>query len=182
MNYRVRALDAEVRIEIGKAVAGPAGWKRFTVRVDGEGPHEVLARFEDGLVTFQWAGRFFHARVANAPPEGLAATVEVLLRGEAIPCQVERDAPGASGAGLHRPQGRVSVKAPMPGRVVALRVRAGDRVAKGDLLLTLEAMKMQNEFSSPVAGTVIEVRTNEGAVAVTDETLVVIEPAPAPGA
>lgn len=49
------------------------------------------------------------------------------------------------------------VKAPMPGMVVRLEVQKGDRVEKGQGLIVIEAMKMENEIKSPVGGTVAEV-------------------------
>ncbi|MCI4320740.1 MAG: biotin/lipoyl-binding protein [Thermoplasmata archaeon] len=52
---------------------------------------------------------------------------------------------------------------PMPGKVVELRVKNGDRVTKGQVLLVLEAMKMRNEVASPVAGTVADIRVAPGA-------------------
>ncbi|MGH7496194.1 MAG: biotin/lipoyl-containing protein [bacterium] len=49
------------------------------------------------------------------------------------------------------------IKAPLPGLVVRLEVRQGDRVEKGSGLIVIEAMKMENEIKSPAAGTVVEV-------------------------
>ncbi|MCI4319569.1 MAG: biotin/lipoyl-binding protein [Thermoplasmata archaeon] len=51
---------------------------------------------------------------------------------------------------------------PMPGRVVEVRVQEGARVARGEVLLVLEAMKMRNDVPSPVAGTVRELRVKAG--------------------
>lgn len=67
------------------------------------------------------------------------------------------------------------VRAPMPGRVVAVTVEAGDRVALGTPLLILEAMKMQNEIPAPVEGTVREVQTAPGQAVGRDDLLLVIE-------
>ena len=55
-----------------------------------------------------------------------------------------------------------STVAPMPGRVVALLVAAGDTVVAGQPLLTLEAMKMEHQITSPHAGTVAEVFVQPG--------------------
>jgi biotin carboxyl carrier protein len=51
-------------------------------------------------------------------------------------------------------EGRQQIVAPMPGKVVRLLVKAGDRVEAGQGLLVVEAMKMQNEIRSPKSGTV----------------------------
>ncbi len=67
------------------------------------------------------------------------------------------------------------VKAPMPGRVVAVAVREGDPVFLGAPLLILEAMKMQNEIPSPVKGTVKEVRVGPDSVVAKEDVLLVIQ-------
>lgn len=50
----------------------------------------------------------------------------------------------------------------MPGKVVKLLVKAGDQVKKGDTLLILEAMKMENEIKAPIDGEVLNVHVSEG--------------------
>ncbi len=57
---------------------------------------------------------------------------------------------------------RVLVRTEMPGRVHAVAVRTGQRVASGALLTVVEAMKMENEFRSPAAGKITEVHVREG--------------------
>jgi biotin carboxyl carrier protein len=59
-------------------------------------------------------------------------------------------------------EGRQQVVAPMPGKVVRLLIREGDRVEAGQGLVVVEAMKMQNEIRSPKSGTVERVLTKEG--------------------
>ena len=51
----------------------------------------------------------------------------------------------------------------MPGRVIAVEVAAGDRVAKGQKLVTLEAMKMEHSLTAPFDGTVAELDASAGA-------------------
>ncbi|MCI4325825.1 MAG: biotin/lipoyl-binding protein [Thermoplasmata archaeon] len=58
--------------------------------------------------------------------------------------------------------GGTPVAPPMPGKVVELRVREGDRVGKGQVLLVLEAMKMRNEIAAPVAGRVADLKVSPG--------------------
>jgi biotin carboxyl carrier protein len=55
-----------------------------------------------------------------------------------------------------------NVKAPMPGLIIDLKVKEGDAVKKGDVLLILEAMKMENIIKSPGDGTVKTVRARKG--------------------
>ena len=55
-----------------------------------------------------------------------------------------------------------AVKAPMPGNILDVKVKAGDTVKAGDVLLVLEAMKMENEIMAPAAGTVASVNVAKG--------------------
>ncbi|MXW26295.1 MAG: biotin/lipoyl-binding protein [Dehalococcoidia bacterium] len=67
------------------------------------------------------------------------------------------------------------VAAQLSGKVLRIEVQAGDAVEAGQLLLVLEAMKMENEINAPKAGTVKEVLVGEGAQVAEGETLVVLE-------
>lgn len=60
------------------------------------------------------------------------------------------------------PSGSVSVKAPMPGTINAIKVKAGDTVSKGQVLAVLEAMKMENEIMADTDGTVASVAVSQG--------------------
>jgi 3-methylcrotonyl-CoA carboxylase alpha subunit len=64
------------------------------------------------------------------------------------------------------------IEAPMPGKVTAVEVAAGDRVAKGQRLLTLEAMKMEHALTAPFDGTVAELNATAGAQVIEGQLLV----------
>ena len=66
----------------------------------------------------------------------------------------------------------VTVRSPIPGRVVKVLVKAGDRVGAGQTVVVLEAMKMENELKAPRAGGVLEVRCAEGAAVEAGQDLV----------
>jgi len=66
------------------------------------------------------------------------------------------------------------VRAPMPGLVVNVPVKEGDEVNKGDVVVVLEAMKMENELLSPTRGRVQKVHVRVGDVVSQDQNLVVI--------
>lgn len=65
-----------------------------------------------------------------------------------------------------------SISAPMPGTILKVKVKAGDPVKKGDVLLILEAMKMENEILAPDDGAVASVAVTEGATVSTGDVLV----------
>ena len=66
-------------------------------------------------------------------------------------------------------------RAPMPGKVLQVRVAAGDRVARGDTLVILEAMKMEHAVTAPHDGTVAEVRVEPGQQVEAGAVLVVLD-------
>ena len=84
---------------------------------------------------------------------------------------VAQTAPAVPAAGLAA--GEV-VKSPMPGNVLKILVSQGQRVKEGDVLLILEAMKMENEVVSTKSGTVAQIAVSQGAVVETGSPLAVI--------
>ncbi|DAC31945.1 MAG TPA: biotin/lipoyl-binding protein [Candidatus Poseidoniaceae archaeon] len=69
-----------------------------------------------------------------------------------------------------------TVSANIPGKIVTIEVEMGQRVEEGQVILILEAMKMQNEIQAPVTGTVTAVNCEEGQSIEANVPLVVIEP------
>ncbi|MGA9840184.1 MAG: biotin/lipoyl-containing protein [Thermoplasmata archaeon] len=72
--------------------------------------------------------------------------------------------PASSGVAAPPPvsESGTPIVPPMPGKVIEVRVREGDRVRKGDVLLVLEAMKMRNEVTTPVDGVVRGLKVQTG--------------------
>ena len=69
-----------------------------------------------------------------------------------------------------------TVSANIPGKIVTIEVKEGQQVSEGQVVLILEAMKMQNEIQAPVNGTVVSVNCGEGDSIEANVPLVVIEP------
>jgi len=67
------------------------------------------------------------------------------------------------------------VTTPMPGAVVKIKVKIGDKVEAGDTVLIVEAMKMENEVHTPVSGVVEKIYVAEGDSVNPDEVLVVVK-------
>ena len=69
-----------------------------------------------------------------------------------------------------------TVSANIPGKIVTIEINEGDVVEEGQVILILEAMKMQNEIQAPISGTVSSVTCEEGQSIEANVPLVVIEP------
>lgn len=87
----------------------------------------------------------------------------VYVNGEETRFSIQKARPRTAGKRAAAAAARgARVKSPMPGRIVSVEVKVGDHVKKGQALLVLEAMKMQNEVSAPVEGLVKAVNVRPG--------------------
>ena len=91
------------------------------------------------------------APAASVPPVSIVPSVPVV---SAAPT-----APAAPAAGLAAGE---AVKSPMPGNVLKILVSQGQQVKEGDVLLILEAMKMENEIPAPKDGTITDIHVHKG--------------------
>jgi len=102
---------------------------------------------------------------------------QVLLRGRLYPVTVEDEREkrlrAAAGGGVAE-TGEFHLRAPMPGLVVAVTVAEGEEVKKGQVILILESMKMQNELKSPRDGTMGRIRVKAGESVEQKQTLLSI--------
>lgn len=99
---------------------------------------------------------------------------EVLLHGRLYPVTVEDEREkrlrAAAGGGVAE-TGEYHLRAPMPGLVVAIPVAEGQEVKRGQVILILESMKMQNELKSPRDGTIGRIRVKPGETVEQKQTL-----------
>ncbi len=127
-------------------------------------PHGAVSMIIDG---HSWAVEF----------EDKGDEIDVLCRGQVSRFDVvdERRARLRQVGGGFTAEGKQTVLAPMPGKVVKIFVKPGDVVTEGQGLVVVEAMKMENELKSPKAGTVLEVFAKEGTAVENGAKLVVVE-------
>lgn len=98
--------------------------------------------------------------VANVAPAAPVAPV--------APAPVQAAAPVASAGSA----GAQTINAPMPGNILKVNVKAGDAVKQGDVVVVLEAMKMENDITMPCDGVIASVNVNQGASVNTGDVLV----------
>ena len=118
-------------------------------------------------------GRTYEVEVELAEPMVMAefnafAPAPAAPAIEAAPSAAPAAAPSAVGDGE-------CVDSPMPGNILKVNVAAGQAVKEGDVLLILEAMKMENEIMAPKSGTVAQVLVEKGATVETGAPLVFIK-------
>ncbi len=90
--------------------------------------------------------------LGGAPPDATGTAVHVARKAPATPAAV-----GSLLTAAHGRADTGSLNAPMPGVIIDVAVKAGDTVARGQLVAVLDAMKMHNNIKSPRAGTIAEV-------------------------
>ncbi|MBQ8624147.1 MAG: biotin/lipoyl-binding protein [Oscillospiraceae bacterium] len=114
-----------------------------------------------------------HYRV-NLNGTNYEVAIEEISAAEA---QSAAKAPAAAPAAapVSAPAGATTVSAPMPGTILSVNVTAGQTVNEGDILMILEAMKMENEIMAPKSGKIVSVGTTKGASVKTGDVLCVIE-------
>lgn len=171
--YVVRVGGREFTVSVAEAPGGltvKVGAEEFfveVVRLEAEPRLSLILKAgpgaEGGLsLEAVWAGEY------RVYLDGVSLEVEVLPARLAALAGVKL---GPEGAGL-RP---VEIKAPMPGLVVRVGAEAGQQVRRGQVLVVLQAMKMENELSAPRDGTVREVRVRPGQAVEHGEVLAVLE-------
>jgi biotin carboxyl carrier protein len=93
---------------------------------------------------------------------------------QATPVAAAQPAAPAPVASANIPEGGIRIESPMPGTILDIRVKVGDQVKTGDVLLILEAMKMENEIMAPSEGRILAVGPTKGASVNSGELLIVI--------
>ena len=106
----------------------------------------------------------------NITVNGTTYAVEVEDLGGAPAPAAAAAAPAAAAAG-----GAASITAPMPGTVLDVKVTEGQAVNAGDVVLILEAMKMENEISAPSAGTVDKIVAAKGSSVNSGDVLITLK-------
>lgn len=145
-----------------------------TAKINGNEHELEVSEPERGIYLFKRNGKIYEARVGK--PKRPGDPVEVKIGGQEMSVKIfdPRKLRG-SGSNHDNADGLAAVKTAMPGKVVRLLAAAGDAVEKGQGVVVVEAMKMQNELKSPKDGVVKEIRVAEGQTVAAGDILAVIE-------
>lgn len=137
---------------------------KYVVTLNGKN-YEVEVTETDAIVTGITEVPVMVAAAPAAPVAAPAAVPAEAPKAEEAPAQSAPAAPTTSGT---------QVKAPMPGSILAVKATVGQAVKAGDVLVVLEAMKMENDITAPCDGTIKEIVVAKGTTVNTDDVLIVM--------
>ena len=139
-------------------------------RVDDREYELEVSEPEPGVYLLKHDGKIFEASVSGGDPAQVrigSNQLEVKL--------IDPKRLRGAGAAHEHGDGLAEIKTAMPGKVVNVLQSVGASVEKGDGIMVVEAMKMQNELKSPKAGVIKEIRITEGAAVSAGDILATIE-------
>ena len=146
--------------------------REFKFTIDGKQYNAAVNELEDNFAEVTLNGKTYKVELEKEEAPAAAA--------------VRRPAAAAAPASA-APAGLMTVKSPLPGSIVKVLVKAGQAVKKGDVLLTMESMKMENNVAAEADGTVKAIYVEPGKTVMQDDKLLDLEtaavaaaPAPAP--
>jgi len=148
------------------------GSGRYLLTINGARHLVDAVPLDHGAVSLLIDGRSYDVELDEVGDE-----VQVLVDGQVVAVDVadERALRLRAGAASFTVTGKVTLTAPMPGKVVRVLVAPGAAVTEGQGLVVVEAMKMENELKSPKAGKVIEVFAKEGSAVEANAKLLTVE-------
>jgi 3-methylcrotonyl-CoA carboxylase alpha subunit len=167
---------------------GHGGARRLAF-VDGDARIELVAHGHDGDYRIELDGANHEVSGARLADGALSARIDGAMRrfladarGDDVRVHDGRQRLRLRAQEVYRRQGEAAagadhrIRAPMPGRVVLVQARPGDSVKTGDVVLVVEAMKMELALKAPHDGVVAEVRATQGEFVEADAVLATLEP------
>ena len=138
--------------------------KSFQFTIDGRKYETTVNEIEDNIAEVTVNGTVFHVAIDK---KKTTSSIK--------PAAPKAAAAAPAAPRTAQPAGSVVVKSPLPGSIVKVVAAAGQPVKKGDLLLTMESMKMENQVTSEYEGTIKSVLVQPGQNVMQDDKLVEIE-------
>ena len=143
--------------------------KEFSFKINGA-EYKCAVEELDGKTNVTVNGKVYEVETEAAAP------TKPVAKPAAAPAPKPAAAPAAPKAEAPKPApaGGVQVKSPLPGSVIKVLVSEGQSVKKGDTLLTLESMKMENAIMAEADGTVKQIAVTPGQNVMQDDLLIVL--------
>lgn len=152
----------------------------FEIELDKDGRLTINGQ-ERHVDFYHISEALYSALIDNKSVEALVENqdgrYQVLLEGDLYDVEVlderQQRLMGASG-GFSVAQGEIAIRSPMPGLIVAVRVAEGQAVEKGQPLVVLESMKMENDIKAPRAGKVERIHVEKGQTVEQNKALITL--------
>ena len=145
--------------------------KEFTFKINGAEYQCAVEELEAGKTKVTVNGKVYEVETATPQAKKAAPAPQptpAAPKAEAAPAPKPEAKPAAA------PAAGVQVKSPLPGSVIKVLVREGQAVKRGDTLLTLESMKMENAIMAEADGTVKQIAVTPGQNVMQDDLLIVL--------
>lgn len=136
--------------------------KKFKYKINGNEYKVSVHKMEETLAEIEVNGTFYKVELEKKEEEPAAPKLQ---RPVTIASSAPKPTAGASG---------VAVKSPLPGIIIDVKVQVGDEVKKGQTVVMLEAMKMENAIQAPQDGKITEISVAPGDSVLEGVTLVTI--------
>ena len=145
--------------------------KEFTFKINGAEYKCAVEEIEAGLANVTVNGKTYQVETPKPAAQAAKPVVAPAPKpAAAAPAAPKAEAPKAAAA----PAAGVQAKSPLPGSVIKVLVSEGQAVKRGDTLLTLESMKMENAIMAEQDGTVKQIAVSAGQNVMQDDLLVVL--------
>ncbi|MBQ5518094.1 MAG: biotin/lipoyl-binding protein [Bacteroidales bacterium] len=143
--------------------------KEYKIKINGNNYNVTIDEVEDNVAKVEVNGTPYNVEFEK--PISKPKTISVVNKPAAAPSA--GPAPANKPAAAPAAAGGATVNSPLPGVVLEIKVKDGDKVTKGQVIMVLEAMKMENAIEAPCGGT-ITVKAQKGDSVLEGATLAVI--------
>jgi glutaconyl-CoA/methylmalonyl-CoA decarboxylase subunit gamma len=130
--------------------------KKYKFTIHGNQYEVHIQNVEDNIIELEVNGSFYTVEVDKSLQP---VKTPKLVRARAVP---STDTTPSEGTGRRASIGTGTIKAPLPGTILSIHCKPGDKVSIGQKLIVLEAMKMENNIDSDKAGRVIDIKVTPG--------------------
>ena len=145
--------------------------KEYKYKINGNLYNVVIGDIEDNIAHVEVNGTHYTVEMEKKPKA--APAPKPVARPVAKPAAAP--APAASAPASKPAAGKSGVKSPLPGVILDIKVKEGDEVKKGQTLIILEAMKMENSINADKDGKVTAINVSKGESVLEGTDLVIIE-------
>jgi len=144
--------------------------KEYKYKINGNLYNVVIGDVEDNIAHVEVNGTHYTVEMEKKAKEAPAKPVARPVAKPAVTPVVEAPAPKPAGGGT-----KSGVKSPLPGVILDVKVNVGDEVKKGQTIIILEAMKMENSINADKDGKITAINVSKGESVLEGTDLVIIE-------